>query len=74
MKPEKPNPELESLLTTEMPFGKYKGRKLADLPEHYLIWFRRNGFPRGKLGRQLALLYEMRLNGLMYLLQPFRNK
>jgi uncharacterized protein (DUF3820 family) len=52
-----------------MPFGKYKGRKLLDLPEPYLVWFHANGFPKGKLGQQLALMYEIKLNGLESMLR-----
>lgn len=55
---------LKELITTEMPFGKYKGRKLCDLPVFYLEWFAAKGFPKGKLGMQLATLYEIRTNGL----------
>lgn len=47
-----------------MPFGKYKGTKLCDLPIHYLEWFNREGFPKGKLGMQLQTIYEIKLNGL----------
>jgi uncharacterized protein (DUF3820 family) len=53
-----------------MPFGKYAGRKLIHLPEPYLVWFYSNGFPEGKLGQQLALLYEIKLNGLEKMLAP----
>ena len=56
--------DLLDALNTTMPFGKYKGRKLIDLPEPYLVWFHREGFPKGKLGEQLALIYEIKLNGL----------
>ncbi len=59
---------LKALTINEMPFGKYKGRVLSELPEHYLVWFKQQGFPAGKLGGQLALLYELKLNGLMHLL------
>lgn len=74
--PEKQNPEndLITLVTMEMPFGKYKGRKLADLPEPYLVWFHAKGFPDGKLGRLLGLIYEIKLNGLEYLLKPLRDQ
>lgn len=56
--------DLLDAINQTMPFGKYKGRRLLDLPEPYLVWFHREGFPDSKLGRQLALLYEVKLNGL----------
>jgi uncharacterized protein (DUF3820 family) len=65
---------LLELVTTRMPFGKYKDRLLCDLPEPYLLWFYRKGFPPGKIGTQLSALYEIRLNGLEYLLKPIRKK
>lgn len=52
-------------LQQEMPFGKYQGRKLMDLPGHYLAWFSRQGFPDNQLGRQLALVFELDHNGLL---------
>lgn len=68
------NPQLlNDLVTMQMPFGKYKGRILCDLPESYLIWFHKEGFPPGKLGELIATMYEIRLNGLEYLLQPLRG-
>ena len=63
----------QSLITavnTTMPFGKYAGRKLLQLPEPYLVWFNSKGFPEGKLGEQLALMYEIKLNGLEGMLKP----
>jgi uncharacterized protein (DUF3820 family) len=70
-----PHPELLiELVTMPMPFGKYKGRLLCDLPDFYLEWFKRNGFPKGKLGILLETLYEIKLNGLGYLLDPLRKK
>nr|WP_294873072.1 DUF3820 family protein [uncultured Pedobacter sp.] len=68
------NPQiLKDLVTMQMPFGKYKGRIICDLPESYLIWFHKEGFPPGKLGEMIATLYEIKLNGLEYLLQPLKN-
>jgi uncharacterized protein len=65
---------LQRLVTLEMPFGKYKGRVLADLPGNYLHWFARQGFPPGEIGRLLALMHEIDHNGLKHLLQPLRNQ
>ena len=68
------NPQmLVELVRTRMPFGKYKNRILCDLPEPYLVWFHRKGFPPGKIGMLLSALYEIRLNGLEYLLKPIRK-
>lgn len=64
---------LQRLLTTEMPYGKYKGRLIADLPGDYLNWFAREGFPPGELGRLLALMHEIDHNGLSGLLAPLRK-
>ncbi len=64
---------LEKLVTLAMPYGKYKGRLLADLPGHYLNWFAREGFPPGELGRLLALMHELDHNGLGHLLEPLRR-
>ena len=63
---------LELLLTREMPFGKHKGRILADLPGNYLNWFAREGCPPGEIGRLLALMHEIDHNGLQHLLAPLR--
>jgi len=68
------NPEdLQLLVTREMPYGKYKGRRIADLPGNYLTWFAREGFPKGELGRLLALMHEIDHNGLSELLLPLRG-
>lgn len=65
---------LLSLVNNKMPYGKYKGRLLCDIPEYYLVWFKQQGFPKGKLGQQLETLYDIKLNGLGYLLEPLKNK
>nr|WP_321273662.1 DUF3820 family protein [Alcaligenes faecalis] len=66
--------DLLALLNTTMPYGKYKGRLLADLPGHYLNWFAREGFPSGRLGQLLALMHELDHNGLKSLLAPLRPR
>ncbi|MBK7691341.1 MAG: DUF3820 family protein [Bacteroidetes bacterium] len=64
---------LLDIVKTKMPFGKYKDRLLCDLPDSYLEWFLRNeGFPKGKLGQMMATVYEIKLNGLEYLLKPLK--
>jgi uncharacterized protein (DUF3820 family) len=62
------------LAKMRMPFGKYKGRFLIDLPEPYVVWFSRKGFPPGKLGDMLRTVYEIKVNGLEYLFNPLRNR
>lgn len=64
---------LQRLVTTEMPFGKHQGTRLAELPGNYLNWFAREGFPKGELGRLLALMHEIDHNGLRPLLDPLRR-
>lgn len=64
--------DLVKLVNLEMPFGKYKGRVIADLPANYLHWFAREGFPKGEIGRLLALMAEIDHNGLKHLLRPLR--
>lgn len=64
---------LRLLVSREMPYGKYKGRLLADLPGHYLGWFAREGFPSGELGKLIALMYELDHNALRHLLDPLRE-
>jgi len=66
--------DLERLVSVEMPFGKYKGRLIADLPGNYLNWFAREGFPPGEIGRLLELMQEMDHNGLRPLLDPLRTR
>jgi uncharacterized protein (DUF3820 family) len=65
---------LDKLVTREMPFGKYQGRLIADLPGDYLNWFAREGFPHGEIGRLLALMHEIDHNGLSALLEPLRRR
>lgn len=65
------DPELiNTAINTKMPFGKYAGRPLLLLPEPYLVWFKQKGFPKGQLGAQLAMIYEVKLNGLEEILMP----
>ncbi len=69
-----PEETMQRLVTTKMPFGKYKDTLICNLPEAYLVWFHQKGFPKGNIGMLLATMYEIKLNGLEYLLAPFRNK
>ena len=68
-----PEETMQRLVTTRMPFGKYKDTLICDLPEPYLVWFHQKGFPKGNIGVLLGTMYEIKLNGLEYLLAPFRN-
>ena len=72
--PSQPDSEmLTTLVSMPMPFGKYKGTLLCDLPVPYLEWFHREGFPKGKLGMLLATIYEIKINGLEQLLEPLKK-
>lgn len=62
---------LIELANYRMPFGKYKDRRLLEIPEYYFVWFKQKGFPEGKLGRMMQEMYELKLNGLEGLLQRF---
>ncbi len=64
---------LTDLVTMKMPYGKYKGQLLCDIPEHYLVWMHSKGFPTGKLGMLLSTLYEIKLNGLEFILTKLKN-
>lgn len=65
---------LIDLAKMKMPFGKYKGTFLIDLPEHYVVWYHHKGFPKGKLGQQLELVYELKLNGLEDIIREIKRK
>ena len=65
---------LLELVKAKMPYGKYQDRLVCELPVSYLEWFQRKGFPKNKLGRQLQMMFEIKLNGLDYLLTPLKNK
>jgi len=65
--------DLLKLAQWQMPFGKYKGTALIDLPEAYLIWFKNNGFPKGELGNLLAICLELKVEGLDYLVAPLKK-
>lgn len=70
-----PDPQLLlDLVKMPMPFGKYKGTLVCNLPVAYLEWFQRKGFPAGKLGVLLQTIYEIKLNGLEYLLEPLKKR
>ena len=62
------------LARTKMPYGKYRGRLLVDLPEPYVVWLSRRGFPSGRLGEMLRIVYEIKANGLEYLFEPLRPR
>ncbi len=66
--------QLIKLAHTIMPFGKFKGRYLINLPEHYIVWYKNKGFPAGTLGEQLKLVYELKLNGLEELIHNIQKK
>ena len=68
----KQHQQLIKLANTRMPYGKYKGKYLIDLPEFYIVWYRNKGFPKGTLGDQLGLVYELQLNGLEDLVRKLR--
>ncbi len=68
------NPQiLRDLVSVHMPYGKYKGKLICDIPEYYLVWYEHNGFPEGKIGVLLSTMYEIKLNGLEYLLRPLKK-
>ena len=64
---------LIDLSKMKMPYGKYKGRYLIDLPEHYIVWYKNKGFPYVKLGKQLELVYEIQLNGLEDIIREIKK-
>lgn len=64
---------MEELAVAKMPFGKYKDRFLIELPEPYLVWFSRQGFPKGKLGQQLEAMLEIKTNGLEPIIYEIRK-
>lgn len=66
--------ELLKLAEYRMPFGKYANQRLIDLPEPYVVWFSKQGFPKGELGKMLRIVYEIKVNGLEYLFQPLIKK
>ncbi len=66
--------QLIDLAHAQMPFGKYQGRFLIDVPEHYYVWYNNKGFPKGKLGQQMQLMYEIKLNGLEELIRKIQKR
>ena len=72
-----PQPDQQFLIKlahTKMPYGKYEGRYLIDLPEYYVVWYHNKGFPKGKLGDMLLQVYELKLNGLEYLIRDIQKR
>ncbi|WP_299226741.1 DUF3820 family protein [uncultured Psychroserpens sp.] len=65
---------LITLAHTKMPYGKYEGRYLIDLPEYYVVWYHGKGFPKGKLGNMLQQVYELKINGLEYLVRDIKER
>jgi len=65
---------LLDLVKMQMPYGKYKGYLICNVPESYLLWYKDKGFPKGKLGDLMATMFEIRVNGLEYLLTPLKNQ
>jgi hypothetical protein len=65
---------LLKLANTKMPYGKYEGRYMIDLPEYYVVWYRNKGFPKGQIGEMLATVYELKVNGLEELVRRLRRK
>lgn len=65
---------LIKLAHTKMPYGKYEGRYLIDLPEYYVVWYHNKGFPKGKLGEMLEQVYELKINGLEYLIKDIKER
>ncbi|NQX85264.1 MAG: DUF3820 family protein [Flavobacteriaceae bacterium] len=64
---------LIQLANTKMPYGKYKGRYMIDLPEYYVVWYKTKGFPKGKIGEMLATVYELKVNGLEDLVRRIKD-
>lgn len=64
---------LIDIINTKMPFGKYKGYTICNLPEFYLVWFKQRGFPKGRIGILLETIYEIKLNGLEYLINNIKK-
>lgn len=65
---------LLDLVKMQMPYGKYKGYLICNIPESYLLWYKDKGFPKGKLGDLMATMFEIRVNGLEHLLTPLKNQ
>ena len=65
---------LLKLANTKMPYGKYEGKYMIDLPEYYVVWYRNKGFPKGQIGEMLATVYELKLNGLEALVRKLRKQ